>query len=456
MFEIAGQQNQEPAMGAKIKVIGVGGGGCNAVNNMIKTGLTGVEYIVVNTDAQALNINLAPTKIQLGQEITKGLGAGSNPDVGRKSALEDYEKLGEIIEGADMVFVTAGMGGGTGTGAAPVIAKLCKELGALTVGVVTKPFMFEGKRRQRQALEGITELEDNVDSLITIPNQRLLSIAGEGLSLVDTFKKADDVLLNAVQGISDLINNTGLINSDFADVSTVMANKGLALMGTGLCSGPDRAVKAATDAISSPLLEDVSINGATGIIINITGSSSLTAHETNEAVSLVMEAADEDAEIIFGTVIDEDLEEQVKVTVIATGLGDQRKRIAPVIKKASLSNLTASAPLVNPENTRPELIEDSEVGNSTPPNPSLSPLARSIQEVAGQYEQSQKKSPESQKVQDEKTPESTAPERPSFELNNRAKTIAEKLGFLNFDEDEFDSPTFLRKERSGEDPKDLA
>src|SRR5690606_37211714 len=245
MFEIA--ENNKNEVGAKIKVIGVGGGGCNAVNTMIRSGLQGVEYIVANTDSQALLANLAPTKIQLGTELTKGLGAGANPEVGRKAALDDYERLSEIIEGADMVFVTAGMGGGTGTGAAPVIAKLAKELGALTVGVVTKPFMFEGKKRMKQARAGIQALESCVDSLITIPNQRLLQIAGESLSLVETFKRADEVLLHAVQGISDLINNTGLINADFADVSTVMANKGLALMGTGICNGPDRAIKAATE-----------------------------------------------------------------------------------------------------------------------------------------------------------------------------------------------------------------
>jgi cell division protein FtsZ len=234
-------------------VIGVGGGGCNAVNTMIRSGLKGVEYIVANTDAQALSVNLADVKIQLGGELTKGLGAGANPEIGRKAALDDYERISEIIDGSDMVFVTAGMGGGTGTGAAPVIAKLSKELGALTVGVVTKPFLFEGRKRMKQALRGIADLEDNVDSLITIPNQRLLHLAGESLSLVDTFKKADEVLLQAVQGISDLINNTGLINADFADVSTVMANKGLALMGTGTAEGADRSIKAATEAISSPL-----------------------------------------------------------------------------------------------------------------------------------------------------------------------------------------------------------
>src|SRR5690606_2742438 len=331
MFDIA--ENTDLPTGARIKVIGVGGGGCNAVNTMIRSGLTGVEYIVANTDSQALAANLASTKIQLGGNVTKGLGAGANPEVGRKAAIEDYEKLSEVLDGADMVFVTAGMGGGTGTGAAPVIAKLAREMGALTVGVVTKPFSFEGKKRSRQAEEGIRTLEESVDSLICIPNQRLLQLAGENLSLVDTFKAADEVLLNAVQGISDLINNTGHINADFADVATVMTNKGLSLMGTGTAAGPERAVKAAKEAISSPLLEDVSIDGATGIIINITGNSSLTMHETNQAVTLIMEAADEDAEIIFGTVIDDSLGDDLKVTVIATGLKTARKEAsAPVTK----------------------------------------------------------------------------------------------------------------------------
>ncbi len=309
------------AQGAKIKVVGVGGSGCNAVNTMIKMGLTGVEFITANTDKQALDASLAPVKVPIGQELTKGLGAGANPEIGRKAALEDYAQISEILSGSDMVFITAGMGGGTGTGAAPVFAKIAKEVGALTVGVVTKPFMFEGKKRMKHAEGGMALLRENVDSLITIPNQRLLAISGSSLSMMDAFKKADEVLLNAVQGISDLINTTGMINADFADVRTIMSSKGMALMGIGFGSGDHRAVEAATAAISSPLLEDVSINGATGIIINISGGSDMKIHEVNEATTLIMEAAHEDAEIIFGTVIDEALKEQVKVTVIATGLG---------------------------------------------------------------------------------------------------------------------------------------
>ncbi len=317
MFEI--QQNQ--VLGAKIKVVGVGGGGCNAVNTMIRAGLTGVEFIAANTDKQVLESVLAPTKIAIGQELTRGLGAGANPEIGRKAALEDYAQITDCLTGADMVFITAGMGGGTGTGAAPIFAKVAKEIGALTVGVVTKPFLFEGKKRMRQALEGIAQLRESVDSLIIIPNNRLLSISGANLSMMQAFGKADDILLNAVQGISDLINHTGYINSDFADVRTIMENKGLALMGIGFGNGEHRALEAATSAISSPLLEDISINGATGIIVNITGGSGLTLHEVNEATSIIQEAAHEDAQIIFGTVIDESMSDRVKVTVIATGLG---------------------------------------------------------------------------------------------------------------------------------------
>jgi cell division protein FtsZ len=534
MFDIADNSNQPT--GARIKVIGVGGGGCNAVNTMIRSGLMGVEYIVANTDSQALAANLAGTKIQLGGNVTKGLGAGANPEVGRKAAIEDYEKLSEVLDGADMVFVTAGMGGGTGTGAAPVIAKLARELGALTVGVVTKPFVFEGKKRSRQAEEGIRSLEESVDSLICIPNQRLLQLAGENLSLVDTFKAADEVLLNAVQGISDLINNTGHINADFADVSTVMTNKGLSLMGTGTATGPERSTKAAKQAISSPLLEDVSIDGATGIIINITGNSSLTMHETNQAVTLIMEAADEDAEIIFGTVIDENMGEFVKVTVIATGLQTARKeatvgsyatarpaaapvrevpvQAAPAPRVEPLETKPApraeaprtEAPKQEPrtesrmeaprtesrmENPRAELsrpepreeamdrntdyavkseitfdLEDQKPAETARPKINW---AEKLQSAASKYE--------SQKNFEASTPHAApvppkAPavvERPEYAhfdtaepaanvtaqvaqtRESRIKSIAEKLGFFNFDEDEFDTPSFMKKNDRGHD-----
>ena len=528
MFDIADNANQ--TIGAKIKVIGVGGGGCNAVNTMIRSGLTGVEYIVANTDSQALAANLAGTKIQLGGNVTKGLGAGANPEVGRKAAIEDYEKLSEVLTGADMVFVTAGMGGGTGTGAAPVIAKLAREMGALTVGVVTKPFMFEGKKRSRQAEEGIRSLEESVDSLICIPNQRLLQLAGENLSLVDTFKAADEVLLNAVQGISDLINNTGLINADFADVSTVMTNKGLSLMGTGMATGAERALKAAKQAISSPLLEDVSIDGATGIIINITGNGTLTTHETNQAVTLIMEAADEDAEIIFGTVIDESMGENVKVTVIATGLVTARKEAStggyatarpapvmaqpvetyqapvaapvapaaparmmetPVMKTEApaprMETRVEAAPMATPaprmEATRPELPTQAPVMNkntdyavksemtfdfdepkATEPVATAKPKinwAEKLQNAASKYESQKNFETNTNAPAMAKPSAPAAPEYNHFDATeptttnvtsqaaqnreSRIKSIAEKLGFFNFDEDEFDTPSFMKK-----------
>lgn len=335
MFELEETTN----FGANIKVIGCGGGGSNAVQTMIENGLEGVQFIVANTDRQALAANKAEGKIQLGRELTKGLGAGANPEIGRRAAIESYNDIVAQLEGADMVFVTAGMGGGTGTGGAPIIAKIAKELGALTIGVVTKPFMFEGKKRKRQADLGLQELKENVDTLIVIPNQKLLSVSTESTPLLETFKKADGVLFHAVKGISDLINIRGLINLDFADIRTVMAAKGMAIMGSGVATGPNRAVEAATMAISSPLLENVSIDGATGIIINVTGGSNLTLWEVNEASTLIQEAAHEDAEIIFGAVIDESMGENVSVTVIATGFGaENQKYIADSSSKVHAMN----------------------------------------------------------------------------------------------------------------------
>jgi cell division protein FtsZ len=304
---------------AKILVIGCGGGGGNAVNTMIQGHLDGVEFVAANTDLQALQANLAPTKIQLGDHLTKGLGAGANPEIGRKSAEESLQIIAETIAGADMVFVTAGMGGGTGTGAAPIIAQIAREAGALTVGVVTKPFMFEGRRRSRQADDGITRLEEAVDTLIVIPNNRLLEVVGANTSMVEAFMRADEVLLHAVQGISDLMTVPGLINVDFADVRTIMAKQGRALMGSGHGTGKNRAIEAAKLAIASPLLEDVNIEGATGILINITGGPDLGLHEVNEASSLIQQAAHEDANIIFGSVIDPNIGDEVRITVIATG-----------------------------------------------------------------------------------------------------------------------------------------
>jgi len=309
--------------GARIKVVGVGGGGGNAVNTMIAAGLPGVDFIAANTDAQALRANLSPVKVQLGEQLTRGLGAGGNPAVGKHAAEEDVERLRGHLGGADMIFITAGMGGGTGTGAAPVIARVAKEIGSLTVGVVTKPFTFEGKRRMKQAEDGMRELKANVDTLIAIPNQRLLSVAGRNSSILETFKKADDVLLQAVRGISDLITVHGLINLDFADVRTIMSEMGMAMMGAAIAQGENRAVEAAQKAISSPLLEDVSIQGARGVLINITGGPDLTLHEVNEAATLIQEEADDDANIIFGAVIDESMGDEMRITVIATGFGER-------------------------------------------------------------------------------------------------------------------------------------
>ena len=305
--------------GARIKVVGVGGGGSNAVNRMVAAGLDGVEFIIANTDRQALHLNGAPNKLQIGAKLTKGLGAGADPNVGRQAALEDTEKLIEALDGADMVFVTTGLGGGTGTGAAPVIASLASELGALTIAVVTKPFKFEGRKRQLQAEQGLEELRDCVDTVITIPNERLLATIARNTSLNDAFSSADDVLRQAIQGISDLILVPGLINLDFADVKTIMAGMGLAIMGTGLSEGEGRAMAAANAAISSPLLEDASVKGARGVIINVTGGPDLSLIEVSEASAVIQEAAHEDANIIFGAVVDPKMEGRVKITVIATG-----------------------------------------------------------------------------------------------------------------------------------------
>jgi cell division protein FtsZ len=310
---------EEGSTGARIKVIGIGGGGSNAVNRMVQVGLDGVEFIVANTDLQALKQNVAPIKLQIGSKLTKGLGAGADPNVGRQAALEDTEKIIQSLDGADMIFVTTGLGGGTGTGAAPVIASLASELGALTVAVVTKPFKFEGKKRLLQAERGLDALRECVDTIITIPNERLLTIIDRTTSLTDAFVTADDVLRQAIQGISDLILVPGLINLDFADVKTIMSGMGFAMMGTGVGEGNDRAMDAARRAISSPLLEGASVTGARGVIINVTGGPDLSLVEVSEASAIVQEAADEDANIIFGAVVDPVLKGKVKITVIATG-----------------------------------------------------------------------------------------------------------------------------------------
>jgi cell division protein FtsZ len=451
MFEI----DQAISQGAKIKVIGVGGSG----NTMIRMGLQGVEFVTANTDKQALDASLAPTKLPIGQELTKGLGAGANPEIGRKAALEDYAKISECLAGSDMVFITAGMGGGTGTGAAPVFAKIAKEVGALTVGVCTKPFQFEGRKRMKHAEQGMLWLRENVDSLITIPNQRLLAISGATLSMIEAFKKADEVLLNAVQGISDLINHTGLINSDFADVRTIMQNKGLALMGIGYGEGEHRAVEAATNAISSPLLEDISVDGATGIIINITGGSNLKIHEVNEATTLIMEAAHEDAEIIFGTVIDETMKDSVKVTVIATGLGSpgmfaqipQAQQPISTSRESVSVQVPASAPVAQ---AAAPVSEEQAAPSVVPPQPKPEMLAAAAAIVRGQASvpeavftgsESSAGVPPAPPTQPGLASEVTTREA-GGELA-RARAIAQRLGITNLTDEEYDIPTYLRRQQ---------
>jgi cell division protein FtsZ len=322
-------------LAAKVKIIGIGGGGNNALNTMISYKLSGVEFIAANTDAQALAANLAPMKLQLGASLTKGLGAGANPEVGRKAALEDVDKIREVLKGADMVFITAGLGGGTGTGGAPVIAEAAREIGVLTVAIITKPFHFEGKKRMKQAEEGLANLRMTADALITIPNQRLLSISGKSMTLLEAFKKADEILYHAAKGISDIIVGQGIINLDFADVRTVMSETGMALMGTGIASGENRSVEAAQKAISSPLLEDITIEGARGLLINITGGQNMTLNEINEATTLIQKEAHEEANIIWGMVIDEAMSEEIRVTVIATGFGKAEEKSASRFKKVA-------------------------------------------------------------------------------------------------------------------------
>jgi len=322
MFEL--DENYD--LGARIKVIGIGGGGCNALNTMIELNLEGVDFIAANTDAQVLKISPSPVKIQLGEQITGGRGAGADPEIGRKATLESIDQIRDVLDGADMVFITAGLGGGTGTGGAPIVANIAKELGALSVAIVTKPFNFEGRKRHHQAELGWEELNRYADTLITIPNERLLAVSGKGMPLLEAFRKADEILYQAAKGISDLILVPGLINLDFADVKTVMSEMGMAMMGMGVASGENRAVEAAQRAISSPLLEDISIHGAKGILINITGGADLTLHEINEASSLIQKETYEEANIIFGAVIDKRLDGKIRVTVIATGLGAEEQK----------------------------------------------------------------------------------------------------------------------------------
>jgi cell division protein FtsZ len=335
MFELMDSYTQN----AVIKVIGVGGGGGNAVQHMLNSSIDGVDFICANTDAQALKSTSARTVLQLGSNITKGLGAGANPDIGRQAAFEDRERIQEVIDGADMIFITAGMGGGTGTGAAPVVAQVARDLGILTVAVVTRPFPFEGAKRMQIANHGIKELSQYVDSLITIPNEKLLSVLGKHISLLDAFKSANDVLLGAVQGIADLITRPGLINVDFADVRTVMSEMGMAMMGSGSASGEDRAIQAAEAAIASPLLEDVNLAGARGILVNVTAGLDMTIGEFEEVGNAVKEFASEDATVVVGTVIDPEMTDELRVTVVATGLGGRNvQREEPPVKLVQRTN----------------------------------------------------------------------------------------------------------------------
>jgi len=382
------QFNEDAINSAKIKVIGVGGGGGNAVNRMIESHLEGIEFVVANTDLQALKLSRAPVKIQLGVKLTNGLGAGANPDVGRKAALEDADKIIEALEGADMVFVTTGLGGGTGTGAAPIIASLASEMGALTVAVVTKPFAFEGKRRQNQAERGLQELIDSVDTTIVIPNEKLLAVAKDA-GFFESFRVADDILRQAVQGISDIITIPGIINRDFADVKTIMAGMGYAVMGTATARGEGRATAAAQAAIASPLLEAGAIDGARGILINITGSSSLRLAEVNEASTIIQSAAHEDANIIFGAVMDEKMKDEVKITVIATGFKE-------TTRGREHAHDAASAALIRvPQVRAPHL--GANLGDQTPP----SPVVSSRGEVAARSAQPEAQSSETRNSQPE-------------------------------------------------------
>ncbi|NGZ25378.1 MAG: cell division protein FtsZ [Magnetococcales bacterium] len=400
---------------AKIKVIGVGGGGSNAVNNMIETGLGGVDFIVANTDAQALARNRAPVKIQIGESVTRGLGAGAKPDVGRKSAEESQDRIREALHGADMVFITAGMGGGTGTGAAPTIARIAREMGVLAVAVVTKPFQFEGKRRMQYAEEGLADLRKNVDTVITIPNQKLLDVVGKNTSLLDAFRKADEVLYQAVRGITDLITIPGLINVDFADVRTVMDEMGMAMMGAAEATGDNRALEAATKAISSPLLDDISIHGAKGVLINITGGYDISLQEVDEAATVVRDMAHEDAIIVFGAVVDENMRDTVRVTVVATGIG-----MAEAVRFP-----TANAGIIQPK--RPGIIHPAAAAAAPARNAAAAPAATPR---AGKAAVAQKEA-----------------EAEKNEVRSRRRMA--DLGVFSADtsnEENFDVPTFLRRQ----------
>jgi cell division protein FtsZ len=417
MFEL--EVDVQPA--AMIKVIGVGGAGGNAVNRMIASGLRGVEFLIANTDIQALTGSLANKKLQIGPQLTKGLGSGGDPMVGRRSAEEDEQAIADLLEGADMVFITAGMGGGTGTGAAPVVARVARQIGALTVAVVSRPFDFEGRRRGRQAIDGLAELRAEVDTLIVIPNQRLLHVVGKDTPLTDAFAVADEVLLKATKGISDLVTVPGLVNLDFADVKSIMAAQGNALMGTGRAAGPDRAALAAHQAVSSPLLEDVSVSGATGVLLNITGGRDLTLHEVNEASTVVMEAAGEDANVIFGAVVDPSLDGEIVITVIATGFGGATE----IVRK-----------IENADRTRPFMgnVQNGGFYNTpapmTPPAPVAHVDADEPVLATAQHDEALPSFDELKRPTPWRQPATTTVRRPRFN-----------------DHDNLDVPTFLRKQQ---------
>jgi cell division protein FtsZ len=357
--------SEQPISGANIKVVGIGGGGGNAINRMIEAGIQGVQFLVANTDLQSLKASQASVKLQIGEKLTRGLGVGGDPEKGRQSALEDTEKIIEALEGADMVFITAGLGGGTGTGAGPIIASLATELGALTVAVVTKPFRFEGRRRQRQAEQGLNELRECVDTVITIPNERLLNAVPKGTRFHESFRLVDDVLLQAVQGISDIITVPGLINVDFADVKAIMEGMGIALMGTGMATGENRALEATQRAISSPLLEEASIEGAKGLLVNVSGGADLTLFEVNEAMSIIHDAADPDANIIFGAVLDERLTNEMKITVIATGFDKAATAAEPsrtfAAPQPAVSEARVGGPIGMPGSSVPEPLRREDI-----------------------------------------------------------------------------------------------
>ncbi|MGN7613576.1 cell division protein FtsZ [Magnetococcales bacterium HHB-1] len=446
-FESAG-------LDANIKVIGVGGGGGNAINNMIQSQLEGVDFIVANTDAQALARNLAPVRIQMGENVTRGLGAGAKPDVGRQAAEESREQIREALDGSDMVFITAGMGGGTGTGAAPVIAQVAREMEVLTVAVVTKPFGFEGRRRSKFADEGLLELRKHVDTVITIPNQKLLGVVGKNTTILDAFRKADDVLHQAVRGITDLITVPGLINVDFADVRTVMDEMGQAMMGASEAAGDNRAIEAATNAISSPLLDDVSIHGARGVLINITGGYDLALQEVDEAATVVRDMAHEDAIIVFGAVLNESMSDTVRVTVVATGIGQNDQAAMPV-----QGGRSSNTPQPLAQQSTPELVQPVSSHNHYQTQQNNSAMASQPEQT--EMESAPQRPPRTtpmdiSEITDKQQPRSsTSSNRSSLRRRNRNlrstsgldyDNVGKSLEQINNDDSDYDVPTFLRRQ----------